>query len=58
MFKDKTGMDMTLSERKLITSICSNERYQLLTIDMRIDKYTGPYRLGLDSLFVPHTNPF
>ena len=29
-----------------------------LTIDMTKDKYTGRYRLGLNSIFVPKTSPF
>ena len=40
-------MDMGLNEFKLLTSICWNENYQPLTIDMTRDKYTGLYRLGL-----------
>ena len=32
--------------------------YIPLTIDMSKDKYTGKYRLGLDSIFVPKTSPF
>ena len=51
-------MDMTLSEFKLLTSTCWNEKYQSLTIDMTKDKYTGRYRLGLNSIFVPNTSPF
>ena len=51
-------MDMTLSEFKLLTSTCWNEKYQPLTIDMTKDKYQGRYRLGLNSIFVPDSNPF
>ena len=51
-------MDMTLNEFKLLTSTCSNKNYQPLTIDMTQDKYTGRYRLGLNSIFVPNSNPF
>ena len=51
-------MDMTLNEFKLLTSICWNKSYQPLTNDMTKDKYTGRYRLGLNSIFVPGTSPF
>ena len=56
--EDKSSMDMTLNEFKLLTSTCWNENYQPLTIDMTKDKYTGRYRLGLDSIFVPNTTRF
>ena len=39
-------------------STCWNEKYQFLTIDMTKDVYTGRYRLGLTSIFVPDTNAF
>ena len=55
---EKESMDMTLNELKLIISTCSNEKKQPLTIDMTKEKYTGRYRLGLNSIFIPHTNPF
>ena len=51
-------MDMTLDEFIYLTSTCWNEKYQRLTIDMTKDKYTGRYRLGLNSIFVPYTSPF
>ena len=51
-------MDMTLNEFKLLTFTRRNEKYQPLTIDMTNDKYTGRYRLGLNSLFVPNTSHF
>ena len=51
-------MDMTLDEFKYLTSTCWNEKYQPLSIDMTKDKYTGRYRLGLNSLFVSNINPF
>ena len=51
-------MDMTLNEFKYLSSICWNEKYQPLTIDMTKDKNTGRYRLGLNSIFVPNTSPF
>ena len=51
-------MDMTLDEFKYLTSTCWNKYYQPLTIDMTKDKYTGRYRLGLNSIFVPDSSPF
>ena len=58
LYQDKSSMDMTLNEFKLLTSTCWNEKYQPLTIDMTKEKYTGRYRLGLNSIFVPDTTPF
>ena len=58
LYQDKSSMDMTLNEFKLLTSTCWNENYQPLTIDLTKDKYTGRYRLGLNSVFVPNTTPF
>ena len=58
IYQDKTSMDMTLDEFKSLISICWNEKYQPLTIDMTKDKYTGRYRLGLNSIFVPDSSPF
>ena len=58
LYQDKASMDMTLNEFKLLTSTCWNKNYQPLTIDMTKDKYTGRYRLGLNSIFVPDSNPF
>ena len=51
-------MDMNLNEFKFLTSTCWNKNYQPLTIDMTKDKYCGRFRLGLNSLFVPSSNPF
>ena len=51
-------MDMTLDEFKSLTSTCWNEKYQTPTIDMTKGKYTGRYRLGLNSIFVPNSSPF
>ena len=51
-------MDMTLDELKYVTSTCCEEKYQLLTFDMTKNKYTGRYRLGLNSIFVPNSSPF
>ena len=53
LYQDKASMDMTLDEFKQITSICWGEKYQPLTIDLTKDKFTGRYRLGLNSIFVP-----
>ena len=58
LYQDKISMDMTLNELKLLTSTCWNEKYQPLTIEMIKDKYMGRYRLGLDSIFVPHRSVF
>ena len=49
---------MILDEFKYLTSTCWNEQYQLLTIDKSNDKYTGRYRLGVNSPFVPKSSPF
>ena len=56
--QDKSSMDMTLNEFKLLTSSCWNEKYQPLTHDMTKDKLTCRYRLGLNSIFVPDSSPF
>ena len=51
-------MDMTLKKFKYLTSTCWNKNYRPLAIDMTKDKYQGRYRLGLNSIFVPDSNPF
>ena len=51
-------MDTTLNEFKFLTSTCWNEKYQPLTIDKTKDKYTGRYRLGLNSIFFPDSSSF
>ena len=58
LYQDKTSMDMTLKEFKLLTSTCWNEKYQPLNIDMTKDKFCGCYRLGLNSIIVPISSPF
>ena len=58
LYQDKASIDLTLDEFKYLTSTCWNENYQPLTIDMTKDKYTGRYRLGLNSIFVPNSSPF
>ena len=55
-FQDKTSMDMTVNEFILLNSSCWNEKYQPLLI--RKKTYTSRYRLGLNSIIVPDTNPF
>ena len=51
--QDKASMDMTPNEFKLFTSTSWNENYKRLTIGLTRDKYTGGYRLGSNSLFIP-----
>ena len=58
IYQDKASMEMTLSEFKYLTITCWNKSFQPLTIDMTKDKYTGRYRLGLNSIFVPDSSPF
>ena len=58
LYQDKASMDMTLNQFKLLTSTCWSKGFQPLTIDMTKDKYTGRYRLGLNSIFVPNSGPF
>ena len=58
LFQDKASMDMTLNEFKYLSSTCWNEKYQPLTIDMTKDRYQGPYRLGLNDIFVTKSSPF
>ena len=56
--RNKASMDVTLNEFKLLTSTCWIEKFQPLTFDMTIDKYTARYRLRLRSLFAPDTTLF
>ena len=58
IYQDKASMAMTLDEFKYLTSTCWNKNYQPLTIDMTKDTFTGRYRMGLNSIFVPNTSPF
>ena len=58
LYQDKTSMDMTLDEIKYLASACWDKKYQLLTIDLTKDKFTGRYRLGFNKIFVPDTSPF
>ena len=48
LYQDKSSMEMTLNEFKLLRSTCWNEKHQPLIIDMTKDKYQGRYRLGLN----------
>ena len=58
LYQDKASMEMTLNEVKSLTSTCWNEKNQPLTIDMSKDKYAGRYRLGLNCISFPKSNPF
>ena len=58
LYQDKSSMDMTSNEFKLLTSTCWNEKYQPLTVDMTKEKFCGRYRLGLNSIFVPDSSTF
>ena len=58
LYQDKASMDMTLNEFEHLTSTCWNKNYQPLTIDMTKDKFTGRYRINLNSIFVPDSSPF
>ena len=57
IYQDKTSMNKTVDEFKYLTSTCWKEQYEPLTIDMTKDKYTGRYRLGSNSIFVPNSSP-
>ena len=58
IYQDKSSLDMSLNENEILTSTFWNEKYQPLTIDMTKVKYTGRYRLGLNSRFVPDSSLF
>ena len=58
LYQDQTSMDMTLNEFNYLTSTCWDKKYQPLSIDMTKDKYTGRYRLGVNSIVVPDSSPF
>ena len=57
IYEGEASMDMTLNDFKYLTSTCRNEKHQPLKIDMTEDKYTGLFRLGLNSSFVPNSFP-
>ena len=58
LYQDKASMDMTQNDIKCLTSTYWDKKYQSLTIDMTKDNYTGRYRLGLESLYIPNSFPF
>ena len=58
IYQDKASMDKTLDEYKYLTNTCWKNNYQPLTIDMSKHKYTGRYRLGLNSISVPDSSVF
>ena len=58
VYQEKVSMAKAFNEFKYLTSSCWGEKYQHLTIGLTQNKYTGLYRLRLNSLFVPNTNPF
>ena len=58
LFQDKASMDMIIDEFKLLCNICWQTKFQPLTIDMSKNKEVGNYKLGLDSIFVPKSDPF
>ena len=58
LYQDKASKDMTLNQFKLLTSICWIQNYTPITIDMTRDNFTGRYRSGVNSIFVPDTIPF
>ena len=58
LFQDKASMDMIIDEFKLLCNICWQTKFQPLTIDMSKDKEVEKYKLGLDSIFVPKSDPF
>ena len=58
VYQDKSSIDMTLNEFKLLTSTFWNEKYRPLTIDLTKDKFCGRYRLGLNSILAANSSPF
>ena len=58
IYQEGASKDMTLNELNIWRSSCWNEKYQPLTIDVTKDRYQVWYRLGLNSIFVPHSSPF
>ena len=51
-------MDMTYNEFEYLTNICWDEKNQALTTDETRAKFTGCYRQGLKSIFVPDKSLF
>ena len=58
LYQNESSMDLTLNEFKYLLVLVGIKKYQPITLDMTKDKYTGRYRLGLISLFVPDSFPF
>ena len=58
IYQEKSSMDMTLNEFKLLTSTCWNEKYHSFTFDLTKDKYTSRYRIGLSSVFFHVSSSF
>ena len=56
--QEKSSMDTTLNEFKLLKSPCWKQENQPLTFDMAKDNYTGRYRLGLNSILVAVSSRF
>ena len=57
LYQDKASMDMIIDEFKYLCNSCWQTKFQPLTIDMSKDKYCGRYRVGLDTIFVPNSDP-
>ena len=57
LYEDEASMDMKPNEFNLLTCSCWKERYHPLTLDLTT-KYSGRYRLELNSVFVPDGSPF
>ena len=51
-------MDMSLNEFQTLTSTCWKEKDQPFTNVMTKNKFTGRYRVGLISIFVPNSSLF
>ena len=58
LYQDNASMNMTPNKFKNVAKSCLNEKYQPLTTDMTKDKFTGCYRLELNSIFIPEYSPF
>ena len=58
LHQDKASMDMTVNEFQKVTKFCWSGKYQPLTFDMTKVKYTGRYRLELNSKVVPDSSTF
>ena len=57
-FQYKISMYMSLQEFKNQLAIGWEQKYQPFIFDMTKDNYTGSYRLGLISIFIPNSSPF